>query len=139
MSRDHMLGFPALPQSLEESGARSPKYGLGVPTRAYDEARAKAERLFAPGRQVIAFEQGDHTPVWMRTPQKPLKWPPLPDADGWIKWDGGEQPVDGIVEVRIRCGLSCKSYANKLRWGHLSEQGGIVVYHGDIVAYRVVE
>lgn len=85
MSRDHMLGFPALLRSLEESSARSPRFGLGVPSRAYDKARERTKRRFDPIRQVIAFEQGDHTPEWMRTPKEPLTWPPI----AWIDPAGG--------------------------------------------------
>jgi hypothetical protein len=128
-----MLGFPALVQSLKESGARSPKFGLGVPSRAYDEVRERTERHFAPVRQVIAFEQGDYTPEWMRTPQKPLKWPPLPDADGWIKWEGGDRPVDAAVsvQVRLRGGINGGCVAGDLAWYQLG-------CGADIVAYRVV-
>ena len=55
--------------------------------------------------------------------------------DGWIKWDGGECPVDPetIVEVRFRCGETDEDgEASYWRW-----------YHGkgdyDIVAYREVK
>lgn len=56
-------------------------------------------------------------------------------ADGWIKWDGGECPVDGdlAVEVKFRVGETNQNHkAVDWGWGH-SESGF------DIIAYRVIK
>lgn len=57
----------------------------------------------------------------------------LPGTDGWIEWEGGENPVPGAtVEFRLRDTDSCEAEANFLRWDHKGVSG-------DIVAYRVTE
>lgn len=57
------------------------------------------------------------------------------DPDGWIKWNGGECPVDKAtrVSVRIRGGKSWDDIrASSYRWFH----SGTV---GDIIAYRLTK
>lgn len=51
--------------------------------------------------------------------------------DGWIDWDGGECPVNGvvIVDYKMRDGCVHTEPAHILRWGHRG-------WTGDIVAYR---
>lgn len=51
----------------------------------------------------------------------------------WIKWDGGECPVqaDTMVEVRFRCGETGQNFANEWCWSNID-----TLY--DIDAYRVV-
>lgn len=52
--------------------------------------------------------------------------------DGWIDWDGGECPVNGvvIVDYKMRDGCVHTEPAYILRWGHRG-------WTGDIVAYRL--
>ena len=59
---------------------------------------------------------------------------PQPDADGWIKWEGGECPVSGDarVEVCSKKGSKNTARASMWQWRHLG-------YLGDIIAYRIVE
>jgi len=59
------------------------------------------------------------------------------DAEGWIKWTGGEQPVppETIVEVIFGDGDigTCPGPALAIRWRWANKGHG-----GDIIAYRVV-
>lgn len=60
---------------------------------------------------------------------------PAPDADGWIKWDGGGCPVDSHVTVEASRRDGAKHIpmrASMFRWGHL-------LNGSDIIAYRVVK
>lgn len=61
-------------------------------------------------------------------------WTPEKKSDGWIKWNGGANPVahDTVVGVRLRAGGYEEAAAWRFRWDHLG--GG-----GDIIAYRVVQ
>lgn len=62
----------------------------------------------------------------------------------WIKWEGGECPVDPDKFVRVKfrgyeklsekCGYSPANFANRFDWSHPSERLG-----GDIVAYKILE
>lgn len=57
----------------------------------------------------------------------------VPDEEGWIEWNGGENPAPGAtVEYRMRGGDSYEDEANNLRWNACG-------WAGDIVAYRVVK
>jgi hypothetical protein len=61
---------------------------------------------------------------------------PAPDADGWIKWEGGECPVgpDVMVEAQLREDEFmelCIARGADLRWSHHN-------HRHDIIAYRVV-
>lgn len=47
---------------------------------------------------------------------------------GWIEWSGGERPVDGVVEVKLRSGNTHCTNASLLRWHH----------RDDIIAYRII-
>lgn len=60
-----------------------------------------------------------------------FKFHARPDADGWIKWEGGDCPVPAtlIVTYRMRDGERAIRRAGALRWGC---DGGA----GDIIAYR---
>lgn len=57
-------------------------------------------------------------------------------AEPWVKWEGGECPVqkDTIVQIRMRDGTSaCEpGVAGELRWDHRG-------WRGDITRYRVVK
>lgn len=57
-------------------------------------------------------------------------------AEPWVKWEGGECPVqkDTIVQIGMRDGTSaCEpGVAGELRWGHRG-------WRGDITRYRVVK
>lgn len=59
---------------------------------------------------------------------------PQPDADGWIKWNGGECPVDAgtLVDCKLRDGAieGCQK-AFFFDWSDLD-------YDTDIIAYRIV-
>jgi len=62
-------------------------------------------------------------------------WKDKPDADGWIKWEGGESPVDDdvMVEVRFRNGEKNRSStANTWFWPYRG-------HSGDIIAYRIAK
>lgn len=126
MKRDHILGFPALAESAEHASAREPKYGLGIPSRRFDEIRALCDKRMSAAKAVVAFEQGDHTPAQMRT------------DTAWMEWAGGECPINGLVLVRLRCGLVSDEpcLAEHLYWGHFTDGGGA---GGEIVAYRVAQ
>lgn len=59
---------------------------------------------------------------------------PHPDADGWVKWNGGECPApdDTWVEVLLRNGENDKDQAADWLWNH-------GLGDGDIIAYRIVK
>lgn len=60
---------------------------------------------------------------------------PQPDADGWIKWEGGACPVPGDtrVEVKLRDGcVECCQKAYFFDWSDIDSDT-------DIIAYRIVE
>jgi len=49
--------------------------------------------------------------------------------DGWIEWNGGENPVPGAyVEYRMRNSETCEDEADDLRWDHHGTAGDIVAY-----------
>lgn len=52
---------------------------------------------------------------------------------GWIRWEGGEQPVadDQKIEVWLRDGSRATEPASYFDWGHPNDPG-------DIIAYREV-
>jgi len=58
---------------------------------------------------------------------------PAADPDGWIEWNGGENPVPGkMVDVRWRTGVArYAGLSDAWRWKHIAAPG-------DIIAYRVV-
>lgn len=65
-----------------------------------------------------------------------------PDDDGWIEWDGGEQPVapDARVEVRFRSDRPDEvAMAGQWRWNHWHKSRGGEPNPHDIVAYRLVK
>ena len=81
--------------------------------------------------------------IWVEQPQQesPLDMSgsiasvPQPRADvrssdGWVKWDGGEMPVTGMVEVRYRKGATNTDDADSFLWDHSD-------CPNDIVAYRI--
>ena len=62
-----------------------------------------------------------------------------PDADGWVKWAGGECPVDGKTKVDVRFlngdelfGCDTPWLAGDYDWAHENS-----TY--DIIAYRIVK
>lgn len=59
--------------------------------------------------------------------------PAEPNGDGWIKWHGGECPVDECVrvEVKTRGDNPATTFATNMRWYWIDSAG-------DIVAYRVI-
>lgn len=60
---------------------------------------------------------------------------PQIEKDGWIEWRGGEHcadPVEGLVEVKFRNGITDKSFSRMLYWQHCGDDA-------DIIAYRVIE
>lgn len=69
----------------------------------------------------------------LRFPEETYRIAPKPDADGWIPWHGGENPVPGkMVECMLSAGHRFRCAADSLSWRHNGDCGGIV-------AYRVVE
>ncbi len=57
-----------------------------------------------------------------------------PTNDGWIKWNGGENPVPGkIVEVKLRGGHQSTCHKSE------DETWYVVGDNYDIIAYRVVD
>ena len=61
--------------------------------------------------------------------------PPIPDADGWYEWHGGECPVDKekMVEYKMRGGGIDTTKARHILWSHSTNE-----WAGDVVAYRIV-
>lgn len=59
-----------------------------------------------------------------------------PAAEGWIKWEGGRQPVgdDVIVEAKFRGNLDDVDKAAYLHWRHSDDADA-----DDILAYRLVK
>lgn len=56
----------------------------------------------------------------------------LAKNDGWIEWGGGECPVDGVVDVKLRNGhITTNRKADSLDWNHYTPDGG-----GAIITYR---
>lgn len=57
---------------------------------------------------------------------------PKEDGEGWIKWYGGECPVDetAYIEAVLRNEMVTADVAGAYRWDHTG-------YLGDVVAYRV--
>lgn len=57
-----------------------------------------------------------------------------PDADGWMTWAGGENPVPGaVVDVRFRdLEVVPALKSNKWTWSHVSD------HPRDIIAFRIV-
>ncbi|MCV0413471.1 MAG: hypothetical protein K5831_01130 [Brevundimonas sp.] len=69
-----------------------------------------------------------------------------PDQDGWIAWEGGENPVPGVrdVELRLRSGdefTGSDVNAHGI-WRHIWGEGDIIAYRehgqGDYVPYYAV-
>lgn len=55
------------------------------------------------------------------------------DADGWIEWHGGENPVgDALVEIRLRNGCTTTETASGFPWDHDE-----TTPYADIIAYRL--
>ncbi|MBZ9943413.1 hypothetical protein LB533_20210 [Mesorhizobium sp. BR1-1-13] len=70
------------------------------------------------------------------------------DRGGWIEWNGGECPVDGMVEFRCRDGYSDTADALQLAtsqgcdwWSHTQERASWNCTgdcrDDDIIAYRI--
>jgi DNA-binding Xre family transcriptional regulator len=58
-------------------------------------------------------------------------------SDEWIEWQGGECPVVGEVEIRLRNGDTLKGEAEPYTWEHnATERGSWRDY--EIVAYRLI-
>ncbi|MGY6249717.1 hypothetical protein ACXIUS_19520 [Bosea thiooxidans] len=60
-------------------------------------------------------------------------------GNDWIEWNGGECPVGGVVDVKLRRThddaedfLLCDCEARDMRWRHIGNES-------DIVAYRLVD
>ncbi|VDO06508.1 unnamed protein product [Brugia timori] len=51
--------------------------------------------------------------------------------DRWIKWEGGDRPVDCNVQVMFRDGYISDCYSADVVWNHSGS-------NGDIIKYRVV-
>lgn len=79
--------------------------------------------------------------IWIEQQESPLNMSgsiasvpqPLADvrsSDGWVKWDGGEMPVTGMVEVRYRNGVTNTDDADSFLWEDRN-------HPDDIVAYRI--
>ncbi len=55
------------------------------------------------------------------------------DDGGWIKWGGGDCPVDGEVVYKMRNGITGGPHpARAFRWEHIG-------FPCDIIAYRVAK
>lgn len=68
---------------------------------------------------------------------------PVPDADGWIAWKGGECPVDEgvVIDVKFRngtvqtaCAARCDKSPNHRYWTWIWSHSG---HESDIIAYRL--
>jgi len=56
-----------------------------------------------------------------------------PDADGWIPWFGGENPVPGmLVDYQCITATYSNTLSERLSWGHRGSDG-------DITHYRIVK
>ena len=68
---------------------------------------------------------------------------PVPDADGWIAWKGGECPVDEgvVIDVKFRngtvqtaCAARCDKSPDHRYWTWIWSHSG---HESDIIAYRL--
>ena len=58
------------------------------------------------------------------------------DPEGWIEWNGGNQPVSGKVKYKMRnLDYTSSDNADNLRWEHWRWEDG----SADIIAYRIVQ
>lgn len=67
---------------------------------------------------------------WTDTPQ--------PDADGWIKWEGGECPVPAGTLVKVRFRDRCEASRTALGVGYCAWEHLGMHRANDVVAYRIV-
>lgn len=54
------------------------------------------------------------------------------EGGGWIKWEGGDRPVDCNVQVMFRDGHISGCYSAAVVWNHNGS-------NGDIIKYRVIK
>ena len=65
---------------------------------------------------------------------------PQPDADGWIKWEGGECPIDTPAHdlfIRFRNGKEESDYVSRAQSYYWQRERK--AHPADIIAYRIVE
>lgn len=65
---------------------------------------------------------------------------PQPDADGWIKWEGGECPIDTPAHdlfIRFRNGKEDSDYVSRAQSYYWQRERK--AHPADIIAYRIVE
>ena len=110
--------------------------GQFTPGRLYRLREEVAQQGYQ-GARVHADDEGEHNGWGVEC----FRFHARPDADGWIKWDGGECPVKEGQMVRV-----------KYRSGYEATGPALDPYHGleqaywdnddnphDIIAYRPVE
>ncbi len=62
-----------------------------------------------------------------------------PDADDWMPWPGGENPVPGqAVEVRFRSGAVKSSISDHFDWSHETRRRKHLSRSVDIIAFRLI-
>ena len=132
-------GGPAFPLSFYDAdGDRLTNSGMTL--RDYFAAKAMQGYLAAPDcgldmEEVAAFsyKMAGHM-LAAREAADAAEHAAMQDADGWIEWKGGEQPVslETLVNIKTRCGAVAQMLAWECDWRHNGD-------NTDIIAYRVVQ
>lgn len=81
----------------------------------------------------IGIDYGGVTIQLLSGAESKFRFHARPDAEGWIKWEGGERPVGGsvVVEYTMRADREFRGLGEKargLRWKHDGSGGDIIAY-----------
>ena len=101
-----------------------------------DAMLAEHLRRFPQDQQEAASWEQQEGFEWMTVSGRKIpSWPDAkedrqPDADGWIKWDGGGCPAKGAdVDVKFRSGAYHYGAASSdYDWAHHSDRADIIAY-----------
>ena len=116
---------------------------VDLAARHADAMLAEHLHRFPQDQQEAASWEQQEGFEWMTVSGRKIpSWPNAqeaqqPDADGWIKWEGGECPVGegAFVDVQLRDGeIFQRIYGRALYW---KQNHGGLWRGGDIIAYRL--
>lgn len=114
---------------------------LGKAKQGYTDGLYDAEKVEFFGRRLVLQEKAAR--ISAEAAPATAEQSSVADEDGWIKWGGGECPVDAgtAVDVRYRNGkVAMNVPALQRRWfgSRCADSWGRIGGHGgDIVAYRL--